>query len=112
MAHYWIAFVAALAVTALFVGSIVRVIAPRRNWSRMRTLLHAHFSCWLIYLLGLLVQHHLPLPFLPHSIADLGRSFGSEVIAMFLMGVFSRLAGQIGLLGSLALRGDGWRRFR
>lgn len=102
MVLYWIAFALALAVAALIGGGTMRIIARLKHWPRGRTQVGAYCFCWLIYFLVWLVQRIVPFHFLPHSLAELGGSFGSDLFALLLMGAFGCLAVQVAVIGSSA----------
>ena len=96
---YWTAFMAALTVVALIVGIIARIIARRNRWSRRKAHFLGFSFCWLAYFLFWLSQQSVRIPYLPHSLADLGGSLGSDLVAVLLMGAFAQLAAQIAVIG-------------
>ena len=96
---YWAAFAIELTGAALIIGSILRIIARRKNWFRREIRVRAYLFSWLIYFLGWLVQHSVRFRHLPHSLADLGGFLGSDLFALLLMVVFAHLAGLIAVIG-------------
>jgi hypothetical protein len=100
MVNYWFVFVIELMATALVAGSVVRIVARLKCWSRRRIQLSAFFSYWLVYLLGVvLLSRSLGLHFLPHPFSDAGHTFGSDLFAFLLTVGLPQLAVQVALIG-------------
>lgn len=91
----WIEFAVGIAVIAVFIGAITRLLAERMKWSRTSAKLFSYVGVWVAYGAGINAKRCVSLPFLASLNVYSPSSFGSAIALTLIVGSFAYLAGWI-----------------
>jgi hypothetical protein len=100
MVIHWIWFAAVIALIAIIVGTVMRLLAERMKWSRKSIKLFSFISVWVAYGVGLNAKRCVSLPFLPSLNEYSPSSFGSAIAVTLIVGAFAHLAGKLAVAES------------